>query len=232
MTAQLLSTTTHVHTTTPVVALTFDDGPDPDITPQVLDILAEFQVRATFFMVGKSAATYPHLVTRVANAGHAIGNHSWDHTSFPTLSHWTRMKQIRATARILTPYESKVFRPPFGDQTGRSAIVGRLLGYRTVAWSGDAEDWRPRSAEEMVERLVKHTHAGAILLLHDGLVPLRGNEPTRTEMMIALRRFLERVRHDFQFITLPQLFSLGTAQQRPWYQVKQSGKGPNFFRTS
>jgi len=228
--ARALATTIHVNTTCPAIALTFDDGPHPDITPEVLKILDRYDARATFFMVGELAAQHRHLVDKVAASGHAIANHSWDHTSFPTLNHWQRVNQIRATARILAPYEVKIFRPPFGDQNGRSAIAARLLGYQTIAWSGDAGDWLPHTAEEMLDRLMKQARAGSILLLHDGLVRLHGSEPPRTHMLTALTAFLERMQ-DFQFVTLPQLFRLGTLRQQPWYQIKQSGGGPNFWRT-
>src|SRR4051812_35940455 len=92
---------TSAETTQPLVALTFDDRPDPRSTPLVLDLLERHDARATFFMVGAAAYRHPDLVRRIAEAGHTVANHSWDHTSFTTISGRQRRTQIRATQRVL-----------------------------------------------------------------------------------------------------------------------------------
>ena len=111
-----------VKTSQPVVALTFDDGPHPDFTPRVLDILSIYDARATFFMIGKRARQYPHLIKEVAEAGHSIGNHSWDHQPLIGLSRKERKGQIRACKKALYPYGEMIFRPPKGYQNHASRI--------------------------------------------------------------------------------------------------------------
>src|ERR1700751_666629 len=108
-------TMTSVLTRDPVAALTFDDGPHPEYTPRLLAVLAQHQVRATFFMVGEVAQQHPALVRQVAQEGHTIGNHSWDHQSFRTLPGPARRRQIRSCARVLAPYGHALFRPPYGE---------------------------------------------------------------------------------------------------------------------
>src|SRR3990172_5069992 len=101
---RVLGTVTHVSTHASVVALTFDDGPHPEFTPRLLDILDKHQAQATFFMIGAAAQRYPDLVRRAAQAEHAIGNHSWDHPSFPLITGRERRAQMRACAQAITPY--------------------------------------------------------------------------------------------------------------------------------
>ena len=91
----LFGTITHVKTNHHVVALTFDDGPDPRYTSRLLEILKRHEAKATFFMIGKNAQRYPHIVKQVFQAQHAIGNHSWDHPSFPLITERQRRAEIR-----------------------------------------------------------------------------------------------------------------------------------------
>ena len=125
---------TGVSTQEPVAALTFDDGPHPESTPRLLEVLAKHRARATFFMVGEAAEKHRGLVRRVAEEGHAIGNHSWDHPSFPLMSGRERRRQIRACERALAPYGSRLFRPRYGHQHLASWLDTRRLGFDVAAW--------------------------------------------------------------------------------------------------
>ena len=124
----IVGTITHVKTEEAVVALTFDDGPHPEFTPRLLEILEKHHARATFFLVGESAKKYPELVKRIAKAGHSIGNHSWDHPSFPLITGRDRRWQLRACEEAIAPYGQKLFRPPFGNQTIASRLDAFLFG--------------------------------------------------------------------------------------------------------
>ena len=93
---KVVGTVTHFATDNTIAALAFDDGPHPEYTPRLLDILEKYKVRATFFMIGKGAIEHPSIVKRIAQSGHAIGNHSWDHASFTTIRGKERREQIRA----------------------------------------------------------------------------------------------------------------------------------------
>ena len=132
---------TSVSTSQPVVALTFDDGPDPLCTPRLLDVLQEHNAKATFFMVGQAAARHPGIVEQVADGGHVIGNHSWDHPSFPLITGRERRAQIQAREKAIAPYGQRLFRPPYGDQSLLSCLEAMWLGYQVImysvtAWTG------------------------------------------------------------------------------------------------
>jgi len=215
----MLQITTHVSTTQRIAALTFDDGPDPEWTPTLLRLLAQYEARATFFMLGQAAQRWPRLVQAVAEAGHCIGNHSWDHPSFPALTGTDRRWQLRACARALAPYGEKLFRPPFGDQNARSCLDARLLGYDLVRWNVDAQDWCDSEAERMAQRLLQRLAPGSIVLLHDGLMPPHPQWSDRAPMLDALDRVLQQTQGQFQFLTIPQLFRAGPRHLRPWYQL-------------
>ncbi len=152
-----------------MVALTFDDGPDPVSTPRLLNVLAAHRARATFFMIGVRAAQHPELVKRVATEGHAIGNHSWDHPSFPLISSRERRAQIRACARAMAPYGRLLFRPPYGDQDLASWLDARRMGYRVVAWKVAAGDWVDRDGPSIADDVTTDLRRGSVVLFHDGL---------------------------------------------------------------
>lgn len=214
----IMGTITHVSTLNPVAALTFDDGPHPEYTPHLLDILKRHDARATFFMIGKAAERFPELVRQVAQTGHAIGIHSWDHPSFPSINGKDRRKQIRACAKAVAPYGLKLFRPPYGHQSMASRIDALLLGYKVIAWNTHAFDWENHSAEWMVDKLMSRLIPGSIILLHDTLwdIIVEGAED-RLPMLEALNMFLEKVGNRFHFITIPELLKLGRVQRRNWY---------------
>jgi peptidoglycan/xylan/chitin deacetylase (PgdA/CDA1 family) len=152
----------HVATREAVAALTFDDGPHPQSTPALLDVLEQYQVHATFFMLGELAQQYPELVRKVAQAGHAIGNHSWDHPHFSVISSRDQRWQMRACERALAPYGQRLFRPPFGQHDAASRFNAWWLGYRVIMWDLDARDWIDDNAHSIAARLVHRMHSGSI----------------------------------------------------------------------
>jgi peptidoglycan/xylan/chitin deacetylase (PgdA/CDA1 family) len=205
--------------TKPCVALTFDDGPNPAYTPQLLDILERHSARATFFMVGETAERYQDLVAEVAARGHAIGNHSWDHPSFPTLSGRQRRRQLRRCAAALAPHGAKLFRPPFGHQNLASRLDALWLGYEVVAWSALAGDWRDLGPDAILQKLSGKVQPGAIILLHDAL--FSSPDPAyldRTPTLQAVDRLLVEYA-DYEFVTVPQLLRSGRAVREPWYRA-------------
>ena len=214
-----LGTITHIATNSPVVALTFDDGPDPIWTPRLLEILAARDARATFFMLGRAAEAHPEIVRDVARAGHAIGNHSWDHPSFPLIGRAERWTQIRRCARVLGPHGARLFRPPFGQQNVASRIDAFALGYCVVAWNVVAWDWLERDADWMTRQLLDHIRAGSIVLLHDAIVGGGlEDEPHyhRDNMLTAVSNVLGALADTMTFVTVPELLTHGRAQRQPW----------------
>ena len=211
-----IGTITHVSTQSSVAALTFDDGPDPKWTPQLLDILNKYRCRATFFVIGKLAQDYPEIVRRASEAGHAIGNHSWDHPFFPLISRRERRRQILLCANAIGSYGQKLFRPPYGHQDLASHIDVLLSGYKVIAWSSHAYDWEdnkdPKWIAAQLENSIK---PGGIILLHDAVCATR--YISRQPMLAGLDIFLNKFSSRFRFVTIPELFQHGHIERRNLY---------------
>jgi peptidoglycan/xylan/chitin deacetylase (PgdA/CDA1 family) len=153
------------------VALTFDDGPNPDATPAILDALRDRGVKATFFILGRHAERWPDLVRRVAEEGHAIGNHGYYHRKLHFKSPaYVRndltlgTRAIEATARV----HPRLFRAPHGFRAPWVTAIARSLGQRTVGWSLGVWDSDRPGVDVIAERTVDGARPGSILLLHDG----------------------------------------------------------------
>ncbi len=194
----------HVVTRDAVASLTFDDGPHSPTTPCLLGLLERYQARATFFMIGKAAQKYPELVRQVAQAGHVIGNHSWDHPHFRLISGSERREQIRLCERAITPHGQRFFRAPWGEQSLGMYFDALWLRYRVVNWNLDACDWIDDDAKNISDRVVSQIQPGSIILLHDG----------REHMLEAVNMFLERLHGSFRFITVPELLQHGRPVRR------------------
>ena len=154
------------------VALTFDDGPWPQTTKQILRILRRYHVHATFFQVGSLAAQHPHLVAKVLAGGNEIGNHSFDHPE--TMADQTQEEiaaELRHTSNVLADehVHTTLFRPPGGWYDDALIQQARSQGMRVVTWDVDPRDWRSHVTPREISRAVlSHVHAGSIVLLHDG----------------------------------------------------------------
>jgi peptidoglycan/xylan/chitin deacetylase (PgdA/CDA1 family) len=214
----LLSVTTHVVTDNPVASLTFDDGPHPEFTPRLLQILKRHGASATFFMIGEKAHRHPDIVRCVAEAGHAIGNHSWNHVSFPSLDGARRREQIRACANVIKPCGDRLFRPPYGHLNARSRLDIVLLGHKVVGWNIDARDWDRRDGGLIAQNLLARTQAGSIILLHDGTADEANTD--RAATLEAVQLFLQGIGNRLRFVTVPQLFQQGVPQRQEWYQLQ------------
>lgn len=204
-------TITHVCTVEPVAALTFDDGPHPVYTPSLLKILEIYNARATFFMVGEAAQRQQEIVKMVAQAGHAIGVHSWDHPSFAEIDSGERRRQLHACERVLGFSGEKLFRPPWGVQSAASRLDALLLGYKVVTWSASAGDWLDLTPREMIKRLMISVRPGNIILLHDAIYKSRLANPQfdRSAMLDALDAVLRKKSKEICFVTVPELLRYG-----------------------
>lgn len=154
------------------VWLTFDDGPDPESTPQVLAALSGADIKATFFMLGRNVEAHPRLAERVFEAGHRIGNHSYSHPHLTDLAEAEIREEIVRADRLLAPYlgAEKLFRPPYGHTNALVAQIAADLGYRQVRWTVDPRDWdsdyKPRKWMDFaIARM--HALSSCVVLLHD-----------------------------------------------------------------
>ena len=160
----------HGRRDTNAVALTFDDGPSPD-TENILDVLAEHHVNATFFMVGQEIESFPGIAQRVLAEGHEVGNHSYSHPSYlfqrssETRNQVKRTQDVIAETIGLTPM---LARPPYGVRTPAYFGATRSLGLITVQWDVAGFDWERISPRQVADNVIRKARPGSIILLHDG----------------------------------------------------------------
>jgi peptidoglycan-N-acetylglucosamine deacetylase len=199
-----------VRTKEPVVALSFDDGPDPQTTPALLDILGRHGARATFFVVGDAAAVHHDVVSRTVAEGHAVGNHTWDHPDLSTLSPRQGIDQIQACAEALGGLAAPLFRPPYGRLPTATRRAIARTGYTTVKWNVSSDDWYGHDAEVLLRRVEPALRPGAIVLFHDGLyAPSHPEYADRGPTLVAVDRLLTEAGGRWQFVTIPELLQLG-----------------------
>lgn len=157
-----------------VVALTFDDGPDPEATPALLDLLRRENVKATFFLIGRRVDEHPELARRITDEGHLLGNHSHNHRWQSTLtsrSAVTReMTDAQAAIERATGIAPRFYRPPIGLTTPHFQTAIRRVGLRLVGWEVRPFDTK-YPADEVVRRVLRGVKPGSIVLLHDGFSP-------------------------------------------------------------
>lgn len=197
------------------VALTFDDGPDPTWTPQILDVLARHNAQATFFMVGAEAAAHPGLVARVHDAGHELGTHTYTHADLGALPPWRADLELSLTDNVLAGaagVRPRLLRPPYSSVP--SALCGRTWetvrragadGYLTVATDLDSKDWQRPGAAAIAAAATPRDGRGAVILFHDG----GGNRAQTVEGLDVL--LTELAKQGYRFTTVSQGLELPAA---------------------
>ncbi|MGA7936422.1 MAG: polysaccharide deacetylase family protein [Kovacikia sp.] len=187
-----------------VVALTFDDGPWPGTTEQVLDILKQFNIKGTFFWVGQALQQNPDIAKKVVAAGHAIGNHTWRHP-MDDVDVPTAAEEIGNTAKLIyetTGVRTNLFRPPGGNMSGSMVPYAKQLKDIVTLWEVDSNDYYV-SAPIIVDNVLTQVQPGGIILMHDG-----GGD--RTQTVQALPQIITTLqRQGYRFVTVPELLAMG-----------------------
>jgi peptidoglycan/xylan/chitin deacetylase (PgdA/CDA1 family) len=184
----------------PAVSLTFDDGPGPQATERILDLLAEMRVKVAFFVIGQNARRWPELVRRMDAEGHIVANHTFDHAHlglFGGSRYWK--KQLAMTGDLIEKIIGKrpaLFRPPMGIRTRPVHVAARAAGLSVITWTRRAIDGIQAQTPEILDRLVAPSQPGEILLLHDGIDPsiTRWTDPARTATIEAIRPLVNGLR--------------------------------------
>lgn len=155
------------------ISLTFDDGPDPDSTPRILDTLLENNLKATFFVIGRKAVNHPELLRRIVEEGHTIANHSYSHhyliALFSTQKLRTDIQRCNDAIRDITGHVPLFFRPPFGVTNPRYAAVLKDLQMQSIGWSLRSMDTRAKNKYQLIRKIISKLKAKDIVLLHDHL---------------------------------------------------------------
>lgn len=217
-TSELFGATLH-HTPNPsLIALTFDDGPNPACTPELLRLLERHRAVATFFLIGRFARACPELVREIADRGHDTGNHTQTHINLTWLPPARIADELRAGQEsICSALGSRqdaapiLMRPPYGYRGPQLWSALRRAGLRGVAmWSLICHDWKPQPAARLIQRLgpvarqKKASHGGEVVLLHDGDARQLGAD--RRHLLVALEHWLPRWRDaGFEFVTMNPL---------------------------
>lgn len=191
--AQLFGTTLR-HTGDPsTMALTFDDGPNPTITPGLLDLLERYNARATFFLIGRHARAFPGLTKEIFDRGHTVGNHTETHPKLTFLSPRRIAEELDRCDEAITSATGKAIRwmrPPYGFRGPQlDGVVRARGGAGVVMWSAMAYDWKPQPAERVIKRL-RGARGGDIVLLHDA--DHRQPQSDRAHTVAALEYWLPR----------------------------------------
>ncbi len=182
-----------------VAAITLDDGPDPDCTPAILDTLREKGIKATFFVVGKSAQAYPDLIQRMVEEGHVVSNHSWSHADLRKVSSSEFSNQIdrtNALIREMTGHDTPCVRAPGGDVDDSVISAISKRGQTTMRWDTSTGDFLRKGVQYQIDAVMERLHPGSVILMHDG-----GGD--RSQTVEALPQIIDKVRaKGYEFTTV------------------------------
>jgi peptidoglycan-N-acetylglucosamine deacetylase len=194
----------------PYIAMTFDDGPSPETTPRLLDILKQRNIKATFFMIGQNAERNPAIVKRILAEGHEIGNHSWTHPQLSKLSDDRVTEEINKTQNAIkdaSGYTPVLMRPPYGAITARQKDwIEKQFGLSVIIWSVDPFDWKRPGASVIEQRILAGARPGAIVLSHDIHKQTVDSMPATLDALAA---------KGFKFVTVSQLIAMNKPKSSP-----------------
>ncbi len=188
------------------IALTFDDGPDEDFSPQILDILKKYNVKATFFMVGQKVGWNPAIAKRAADEGHEIGNHTFSHINICNSSNEQINNEINKTQKIIkdiTGKEPKFFRPPYRAINENLFNIMKSKDMKVVLWSDlDTKDWSNPGVYNIIKSIEDNAENGTIILLHD-YNKVRNN---KSQTIQALEKIIPKMQSlGYEFVTISEI---------------------------
>lgn len=193
-------TISYVPTSQKIVALTIDDGPHYKVTPEILNVLREKHVKATFFVLGENVEHFPKLLAQEVSEGHEIGTHTYSHTALSKFDSKRIIEEFDKAEKIISQTAPKptLFRPPGGLYNRQVIEAAHQKGYTVILWSVDPRDWSCPPTAKVVEKVLHDIKPGSIILLHDGQYPL----PTPQ----ALGTIIDRLRaQGYEFVTVSEL---------------------------
>ena len=199
-----------------LMALTYDDGPNTAWTPQLLDLLAKHDVKATFFSIGHYAREQPELLREVAAAGHAIGNHTYSHIAMPFHTAGTLRQELRMATEAIEDagvempqvQGRRLMRPPWGRRRPGTLRLLREEGYVPVVWSVTLWDWsKGVTTEKIMRKAEKQIKGGDVILLHDGCNVAMGWDRSHSVQATELILTQWKDQHGLEFVTIPEMMA-------------------------
>jgi peptidoglycan-N-acetylglucosamine deacetylase len=191
------------------IALTYDDGPNDPHTLRLLEVLARHDARATFFLIGRYVQQHPEIVREIVEAGHVVGNHTFNHPLLIFKSEAEirqEISQCRAALQEAVGQPSTLFRPPFGGRRPVVLRVARELGLDPVMWNVTGYDWNAPPASVIERKVGSRIRGGDVILLHDGGQKQMGAD--RSQTVIATDRLIARYKSEgYEFVTIPQMMA-------------------------
>jgi peptidoglycan/xylan/chitin deacetylase (PgdA/CDA1 family) len=187
------------------IALTFDDGPHHANTREVLDILRRENAKATFFVLGSRAQTYPDIVARMAAEGHDVGNHTWEHRGLGKSSRTEALQSLQRTNELISGITGKpclIVRPPFGQTSQRVKELIHSQGWHEIMWDSDSRDWENKNPDRILYRVMRSVSPGSIVLFHD-------IHPGAAQMLPTLIKAFKN--NGYRFITISELIAITNA---------------------
>jgi peptidoglycan/xylan/chitin deacetylase (PgdA/CDA1 family) len=201
---------TEVRVDGPYIAMTFDDGPNGVLTPRLLDILKQRNIKATFFVLGQLVQEHPEIVERAVAEGHEIGNHSWDHKALNKLAEGGLQHELADTSDVITRSTGRkvtLMRPPYGATNPRlNHAIEKEYGMKVILWSVDPLDWKRPGPQVVEQRILAGTKPGSIILSHD-------IHPGTIEAMPATLDAL--LAKGYKFVTVSELLALESKTPAP-----------------
>jgi peptidoglycan-N-acetylglucosamine deacetylase len=197
-----------------LIALTYDDGPNTAWTPKLLDVLAAYDVKATFFSIGHCAREQPELLREVAAAGHAIGNHTYSQVTMPFHTNETIRRELRLTTEAIegsgvemAQVEGKrLMRPPYGRPRPGTLRVLREEGYVPIVWSVTLWDWsKGVTTEKIMRKAERQIRGGDVILLHDGCNVAMGQDRSHSIQATELILTQWKEQQGLEFVTVPEM---------------------------
>lgn len=186
------------------IALTFDDGPHPEYTEKILGVLAENEIKATFFMIGENVSRRPELVKRIAEAGHEIGNHTWSHRKTWKLDYGALLDELNRTEDAIFEacgMRPSLFRPPDGIRSAAMATAAEQMDYKVILWTVDTRDWERKTTKSIMTcTILNNVRSGSIILCHDFVS--RSDSVTAGALAEAIPKLIAE---GYDFVTVSEL---------------------------
>ncbi|HZW79127.1 MAG TPA: polysaccharide deacetylase family protein [Candidatus Deferrimicrobiaceae bacterium] len=199
------------------IALTYDDGPNHQHTPRLLELLAKQNVQATFFLIGRYVQQRPDLAREIVRAGHIVGNHTFTHPLLTFKSESEIKRELAVCQSALHDAlgdHSNLFRPPFGGRRPAVLRIARELRLEPIMWNVTGYDWNAPPAAAIEQKVAGKIRGGDIILLHDGGHKQMGAD--RSQTVIATDRLITRYKNEgYEFVTIPQMMAKSATRRQP-----------------